>query len=103
MRLKHIPFLESSFSVVLNINSTAPQTGKHAPFPTDTISYKRQLSALLSSLPKKPVLVVIENEANNPGYYSGLAKDYINELKAAISVLHSYNIRLPMPEQPVLL
>lgn len=84
--------LESNFSVVMNINSTAPRMGKRYPFPTDTAAYKQQLSAVVGSFPKKPVLIVIENEANAPGYYSGSAKDYINLLKAAIGVMHSYNI-----------
>jgi len=84
--------LESNFKIVLNINSTAPSMGKHAPFPTDTVAYKRKLSELIASFPKKPVLIVIENEANNQGYYAGPAKDYINLLRVAIGVVHSYNI-----------
>lgn len=84
--------LETGFNVVLNINSSAPRKGKHTPFTTDTVAYKRRLSAILSSLPKKPALVVIENEANNQNYYSGSAQDYINLLRAAIGVVHAYNI-----------
>ena len=84
--------LESNFNVVMNINFTGSHMGKRAPFPTDTVAYKRKLSDMIASFPKKPVLIVIENEANNQGFYAGPAKDYINLLRAAIGVVHSYNI-----------
>ena len=39
-----------------------------------------------------PKIAVIENEESNKKYYNGTPADYINQLKAAISVMHSHGI-----------
>ena len=82
----------SPYSIVLNVNTNNLQKGKASPFIKDTFAYKVALQKRILALPKKPVLLVPENEESNRQNYSGYAIDYINQLKAAITVGHDLKI-----------
>ena len=86
---KKVKILTSGYNVVLNFTSigTMPML-----FRGDTTEYKTDLQNIVSSFTTLPVVAVIENEESNSSYYSGSATDYINQLKAAITVMHSYGI-----------
>jgi hypothetical protein len=86
---KKVKTLTSQYNVLLNFLTTNP---KPMVFRTDTVTYKNDLETTLSSLNNYPALAIIENEESNKGYYSGTALDYIKQLKAAITVMHSHGI-----------
>ena len=84
--------LAAGFKVVLNVNNSLVVTGNPVPFPTDTMLYKTKLTSLLNMY--RPELVVIENEETTQQYHTGPLSDYINELKAAITVAHSKGLKV---------
>lgn len=89
-------FAEAGFKIVLNINYGIPRNGfgekQPVAFPTDLDAYSTTFTTILDKY--KPALVVVENEEDNPGYHSGTADDYINELKTAISICHSKGLKV---------
>src|SRR3954469_19003433 len=89
-------YTASGLKVILNINWGQVQATKGqktpVPFPKDTVKYKQILSDILDKY--KPELVVIENEELNRKYHSGPIEDYINELSAAINVVHSKGLKV---------
>lgn len=82
------------FKILLNINygqQQAPDgTPTPVPFPKDTVAYKKVIDAILTKY--KPELVVVENEPTNKGYHSGPISDYVNELRAAVTVCKSKGV-----------
>ena len=84
--------LAAGFKVVLNVNNSLVVTGSPVPFPTDTLLYKTKLTSLLNVY--RPELVVIENEETTLQYHTGPLSDYINELKAALTVAHSKGLKV---------
>lgn len=93
-RVKDSTMLYSPYPVILNINMSAVVSGKMQPFVNDTVKYKKQLESVIASLPKKPYLIVIENEYCNTQYYTGTWLQYVNMLKAAITVAHAHGIKV---------
>jgi len=97
---KEKPLLNSGFDVFLNINYGNVQHGpgeekSPVPFPTDLDNYKQLLSNAISSFKgKKPVAIAIENEEDNFQYHSGTPEDYLNELRAAIPIVHAAGIQV---------
>ncbi len=86
---KKVQTLGSVYNILLNFTSTNPMPMN---FRTDTTAYKTDLANTLSVFTTLPAVAVIENEESNTGYYSGSATDYINQLKAAITVMHAHGI-----------
>ena len=86
---KKVQTLSSVYNVLLNFTSTAAMP---MSFRTDTVAYKNDLVNTISAFSTLPAVAVIENEESNTSYYNGLATDYINQLQAAITVMHSYGI-----------
>ncbi len=89
---KDKPIFNSGFKVALNVNNSSAANKSQVPFATDTTAYKTRLQYQLSLMMHKPVLLVIENEENNPRYHGGSAQDYINQLNAAATVAHANGI-----------
>ena len=89
-------FDNAGFKVVLNIGwghvNKADGSREPVPFPKDTVEYKRKLAAILTKY--KPELVVIENEEIAPVYHTGPISDYANELRAAVTVCHSFGVKV---------
>jgi len=91
--------LNTDFDVFMNINygNVQDKTGQKTPvpFPTDLDNYKRLLTNAVSSFKgKKPVVIAIENEEDNRIYHSGTPQDYLNELRAAIPIVHAAGIKV---------
>ena len=84
-------FTAAGLKVIMNINWGNPAVAP-IPFPTDTVAYKQQLSAILAI--HNPEVVVIENEELTAQYHTGPLTDYINELRAAIGVCHSKGLKV---------
>ena len=87
--VKKVKTLSTQYNVLLNFLSNKP---KPMIFRTDTTAYKADLESTLAALCGNPTMAIIENEESNKGYYSGSALDYIKQLKAAITVMHSHGI-----------
>lgn len=83
--------LAAGFKVLLNVNNQLVATGSPVPFPTDTAVYKTRLTSLLNVY--RPEVVVVENEETTLQYHSGPLSDYINELKAALTVAHAKGLK----------
>lgn len=87
---------DAGFKIILNINYAVPRDDEGnknpVPFPKDMQAYSKTLTAILDKY--KPELTVIENEEDNPGYHSGDADDYINELKTAINICHAKGLKV---------
>jgi hypothetical protein len=98
--LKERPILSSGFDVFLNVNYGNVKRGPNeekspVPFPTDLDYYKQLLSNAIGSLKgKKPVAIAIENEEDNFQYHTGTPQDYLNELRAAIPIVHAAGIQV---------
>ncbi len=86
---KKVKTLTSAYNVLLNFSGTGVMPMK---FRTDISTYQNDLRNTIAALSALPKMAVIENEESNKSYYSGSATDYITQLKAAISVLHSYGV-----------
>ena len=90
--------LNSGFDVFMNINYGNVQQGGGTvavPFPTNLSAYTQSLkNAIAGFSGKKPIVIAIENEEDNLKYHSGSAEDYINELKAAIPIVHAAGIKV---------
>ena len=86
---KKVKTLSSQYNILLNFTSTGVMPMK---FRTDVTTYQADLRTTINSLSSMPKIAVIENEESNKNYYSASAADYITELKAAITVMHSYGI-----------
>jgi hypothetical protein len=97
---KERPILNSGFDVFLNVNYSNVQRGPDeekapVPFPTDLDNYKQLLNNAISSLRgKKPVTIAIENEEDNFQYHTGTPQEYLNELRAAIPIVHAAGIQV---------
>ena len=88
-----VPELNTSYNVLLNFCS--PNSGSSTiSFVTDLVQYQLNLNNILNSLTVMPAVAVIENEEANRYYYSGSAIDYINQLNAAIIVMHARGIKV---------
>ncbi|HEY6974733.1 MAG TPA: hypothetical protein VH396_00505, partial [Chitinophagaceae bacterium] len=89
-------YINAGLKVILNVNWGQVQSTKGektpVPFPKDTAKYKKILSDILDKY--QPEVVVIENEELNRRYHSGPIEDYINELTAAINVVHSKGLKV---------
>ncbi len=65
------------------------------PFPTDLEKYKQMLTKTIDGFKgKKPVAIAIENEEDNMQYHSGTPQDYLNQLRAAIPIVHAAGIKV---------
>lgn len=82
-------YMNSGFKVLLNLNYSS---GKLTAYPTDMVKYKSLLQKVLNDY--KPEVAVIENEPINESYYKGPITDYINEVKTAVDVCHSYGVKV---------
>lgn len=80
----------NGLKVLCNFNYSAGP--KPLSFPTDMVKYKSQLQNILQKY--KPEVAVIENEPANDGYYTGPIENYFTELSTAISVCHSYGVKV---------
>ncbi|TKK69255.1 hypothetical protein FC093_08020 [Ilyomonas limi] len=96
---KDKPLLNTGFDVFMNINygNVQDRSGEKSPvpFPTDLDNYKKLLTNAINSFKgKKPVVIAIENEEDNRIYHSGTPQDYLNELRAAIPIVHAAGIKV---------
>jgi hypothetical protein len=82
-------YMNSGFKVLMNLNYTSR---KPSAYPTDMAKYKSLLQKVLNDY--TPEVAVIENEPINEGYYKGPVTDYINEIKTAVDVCHSYGVKV---------
>lgn len=82
-------YTSNGIKVLCNLNYSAV---KPSAFPTDMTKYKSQLENILQKY--KPEVAVIENEPANDGYYTGPIENYFTELSTAISVCHSYGVKV---------
>lgn len=82
-------YMSNGFKVLMNLNYTSK---KPASYPTDMVKYKSLLQKVLADY--KPEVAVIENEPINDSYYKGNIQDYINEVKTAVDVCHSYGVKV---------
>jgi len=81
------------YKIILNFNS--PGKGdKTIPFRTDITQYKQDLNDVLKTFTVMPVVATIENEESNQSFFSGTAQEYINQLDAAIEVMHARGIKV---------
>lgn len=85
-------YLSSGIKVALNVLWEA-QSGGTRPFPTDMAAYTSKLTNLLNTI-NPPDVVVIENEEDNEGYYSGPIDDYITELTTAVPIVHAKGLKV---------
>jgi len=87
-------YTKDGFHVVLNVNQHEQPTKEDRPLPfaRDTVAYKKKLAAILDKY--KPAVLVIENEETNLTYHYGSMRNYINMLKAAITVAHARGIKV---------
>ncbi len=88
-----VPILNQGYKILLNFNNS-DYKGTPLPFASDLTKYKSDLKKVLSGFTTMPAVAVIENEESNLLYFSGTAQQYINQLSAAITVLHSYGIKV---------
>src|SRR4051794_8385936 len=86
------PILNNGYKVMLNFN--IDYEGTPLPFVSDLTKYEADLKNTLSRFSVMPVVAVIENEESNTMYHSGSAQVYINQLNAAISIMHAYGIKV---------
>lgn len=89
-----VPELNTKYKVLLNFSSIGSGEHKRVHFRTDIKQYKKDLNNILNTFTVMPVMAVIENEESNRFFYSGYASQYINQLKAAINVMHNRNIKV---------
>lgn len=82
-------YMSNGFKVLLNLNYTSKRP---TSYPTDMVKYKSLLQKVLNDY--KPEVAVIENEPINDSYYKGDIQDYINEVKTAVDVCHSYGVKV---------
>lgn len=88
-----VPALRTQYKILLNFSS--PGKGKQTiPFRTDTEQYKQDLNDVLNTFSVMPVVAVIENEESNRFYFHGSALEYVQQLKAAISVMRPRGIKV---------
>jgi hypothetical protein len=89
-------YLNSGFKIVLNLNYdnvlNNDGTKTPVPFPTDMVTYRKLLGAVLDKY--KPEVAVIENEPTTKIFHSGPIEDYIAELAAAVEVCHSKGVKV---------
>ncbi|TKK68022.1 hypothetical protein FC093_12475 [Ilyomonas limi] len=86
--------VKSNYKVLLNFCRGSFSSGTPMPFVTNLTQYKKDLKSTLAVYTVNPAVAVIENEESNKLYYSGSAQQYINQLKAAISVMHGRGIKV---------
>lgn len=86
-----IKTLSSAYNVLLNFGSGGKMPMK---FRTDLTQYQADLRSTVAALIGLPKIAVIENEETNKKYFDGTPTEYANQLKAAISVMHSYGIQV---------
>ncbi len=84
-------FDESGYKVFANICYGRATVRNPSPYPKDTISYKKTLNDVLDNF--SPVMVIIENEETDVTKHTGSMQEYINELTAAIGVVHSHELK----------
>jgi hypothetical protein len=87
-----VSILNSNYRILLNFSSD--YKGVPIPFVTDLTKYTSDLKNIVSTFTVMPEVAVIENEESNLKYFSGTAKEYLNQLKTAIGVMHSYGIKV---------
>ncbi len=88
---RRIDLLSSSYNILLNFNSSGTMP---MPFRTDLTTYKNDLTTILNSFTEMPLMAVIENEESNLKYFKGTAIEYVNQIKAAIPVMHAKGIKV---------
>jgi len=87
-----VSILDQGYKILLNFNSD--YEGTPLPFVSDITKYQLDLKNIVAGFTNKPVVAVIENEESNLLFYSGTAQDYIRQLSAAVTVMHSYGIKV---------
>jgi len=89
-----VPELNTSYKVLLNFDSPKNEDGSLLPFVSDLAQYKIDLIDILNTLVSMPDVAVIENEESNHYYYSGTPGEYIDQLNAAITIMHARGIKV---------
>jgi hypothetical protein len=84
-------YTNNGYRVLENICYKVQNDSVPAPFPTDTVAYKKTLSSILNTY--SPEVSVIENEEGNFDWHEGSMQDYINELRAAMTVIHAHKLK----------
>lgn len=85
--------LKTIYTINLGAAVGKAQGGTPTPFTRDYDNYKKRLEEVIRKY-KVYSLIVIENEETNKSYHSGSIDDYINQLKAAITVAHNHNLKI---------
>ncbi len=89
------PLVKSKYQILLNFNRGDYASGTPMKFFTDLTQYAKDLTTSLAVYTiNKPKVAVIENEESNKAYYSGSARDYINQLSTAITIMHANGIKV---------
>ena len=79
------------YKTLLNIHNAPTSRNDPAAFPTDTVTYKIKLDEVLSKY--SPEVVIIENEPGNFQQHKGSMQDYLNQLRAAMTVVHAHGLK----------
>ena len=83
-------FFAAGIKCVVNINNA--NSNQTLPFPTDLVTYEKQLRKVLDVYASKISVAVIENEPTNQNYYNGTMAQYLAELAVAVRVCHEYGV-----------
>ncbi len=86
---KKVKMLTSGYKVLLNFTTCTTMPMR---FRTDLSTYQNDLRNTLSVFTTLPTVAVIENEESNSQFYNGTPLEYVNQLQAAISVMHANHI-----------
>ncbi|TKK70154.1 hypothetical protein FC093_05210 [Ilyomonas limi] len=89
-----VPELNTRYKVLLNFVTPNSSDGSLLPFVSDLVQYQIDLNNILNTFTVMPEVAVIENEEGNRFYYSGTASEYIDQLNAAILVMHARGIKV---------
>ncbi len=84
-------YINNGIEAVLNINWEVSTTKDPPYFVTDTVAYKEKLDEILTKY--SPPVVVVENEEGNFQHHLGSMQDYINQLTAAMTIVHKHNLK----------
>lgn len=84
-------YVENGIETFLNLNNSVAKKKSPPPFVTDTVAYKIKMDEILNEY--SPPIIAIENEEGNFEKHEGSMQQYINQLTAAMSVIHKHNLK----------
>ncbi len=84
-------FTGLGFKTLLNIHNTAATKDDPSFYTKDTVAYKLLLDEILTKY--SPEVVLIENEPGNFQKHKGPVQDYLNQLRAAMTIVHKHGLK----------